>query len=447
MTVTAVVALMIFFNALYVAGEFATVSARRTRIIRMAGEGNRLARLLLPILDDAHRLDNTIAASQVGITLSSLVLGIYGQQQITMLIAPLFERLLGNGGSGSQAAAAGTAAVVVLIVLTGLQVVLGELLPKSLSLMYPEEVALATVLPMKWSAEIILRPLIVLLNGSGVLLLRLLGAEATSEHSHVHSPEEIQLLVKESRQSGLIDAGEQRLVQNVFRVGRTLAGDIALPRNRMIAAEVNDPVEDVLRAAASSSYTRIPIYERDIDHIAGFVHLRDLFNLYRENPRDSLRRILRQVPFVPETLSSLEVWSRLTEAGSYLAIVFDEYGGTLGMITLEDLVEELFGELQDEFDRENALISRMGAGRLVVRGDMLIANLNEMLGLSLPHDVSHTLGGLVQEVLGRVPRPGDEVAVGAVRLRVETVANMAPQEVCLMLPKEAAADLDEEGYL
>jgi CBS domain containing-hemolysin-like protein len=439
LTIILVVSLMVLLNGLYVAGEFSSVSARKTRIIQRAEEGSRLARTLLPVLQDPHKLDSYIAASQVGITLSSIVLGIYGEQQIAPLIAPWIAKLpIGvDPATGSHVAAGGIASTLVLLVLTTLQVVMGELVPKSIAIQYPETLAMATVLPMKWSAEYILRPLIVLLNGSGALLLRLLGAEPGEGHTHVHSPEEILILVKESHRGGLIAADEQRLLQNVFRRGNLRAGEIAIPRPRMVAAAIDRPVGEVLKLAADSAYTRIPVYEIDIDHVVGFVHLRDLFALYRADPGAGIRGIVRPVPFVPESLTSAEVWERLDEAQSYLAIVFDEYGGTSGMLTREDLIEELFGEVQDEFDQEPALLTSAGGGRISVRGDMLISNINDRLEINLPHDESHTIGGLVMDSLGRIPLVGDALEIQGVHLRVEEVDQHSVTRVRVsLLPEE-----------
>jgi putative hemolysin len=441
LTIFLVAALMIFLNGLYVAGEFASVSARKTRVLQMAEDGNRLAQSLLPVLQDPHKLDNYIAASQVGITLSSIVLGIYGEQQIAPLIAPWIGKLLlgGDSATGSHLAAAGIASTLVLVLLTTLQVILGELVPKSIAIQYPERMALATALPMKWSADYVLRPLIILLNGSGALLLKLLGVRDGRDHAHVHSPEEILILLKESHRGGLIAADERQYLQNVFRRSQLRAGEIAIPRLRVVAAPVDKPVGEVLRRVADSPYTRIPIYEGDIDHIVGFVHLRDLFCLYRTDPQADIRSIVRSVPFVPETLTSVEVWERLDEAQSYLAIVFDESGGTSGMITREDLVEELFGELQDEFDQEQALFTPAGAGRIRVRGDMLISTLNDRLEINLPHEQSHTIGGLVMDRLGRIPQVGDTVEVGGIHLRVEAVDHRSVTEVCVSLASEERA--------
>jgi len=448
LSVLFVVGLLVGLNALYVAGEFASVSARRSRIMQLADEGNRLAQTVLPVLEDHHKLDNYIAASQVGITLSSIVLGIYGQQQIAPRIEPWLASLPlgGLASGGSEVAAAGTAAVLILILLTTLQVILGELIPKSLAIQYPERLALITALPMKWSADYVLRPLIVLLNGSGALILRLLGATYEGGHAHVHSPEEIVILVKESHRGGVLDAKERQLLGNLFRASTRRAEDIAAPRNRIVAVNEDEPLAKVLKLAADSAYTRIPVYEGDIDNVIGFVHLRDLFNLHRSDSQADLRTVMRPVPFVPETLPIVQVWNQLNEAQSYLAIVFDEYGGTSGLITREDLIEELFGEVQDEFDHERAVISASGDNRFVVRGDMLIDDLNDLLDLKLPHDLAHTIGGLVMEELGRIPRVGDVVVVNNVRLQVEAVENLSVSLVCLtLLSGSETASVQEDG--
>jgi putative hemolysin len=442
LSVLFVVGILVGLNALYVAGEFSTVSARRPRIVHMADEGNRLAQTILPVLEDPHKLDNYIAASQVGITVSSIVLGIYGQRQI----APRIEPWLGDLPLGGiEAAAAGAAALLVLIVLTTLQVILGELMPKSVAIQYPERLALITALPMKWSADFVLKPLIVLLNGSGALILKLLGSTYERGHAHVHSPDEIVFLVKESHRGGVLDAEERQLLGNLFRASTKRAEEIAIPRNRIVAVDVDEPITGVLKLIADSAYTRIPVFEKDIDNIVGFVHLRDLFNLWREDKQARLRTVLRPVPFVPETLPIAEVWNRLDEAESFLVIVFDEFGSTSGLITREDLIEELIGEVQDEFDHEQALISPRGDGQFMVRGDVLVDDLNDLLELRLHHDFANTIGGLVIDKLGRVPKVGDTVEVSNVRLRVEAVENLSIQMVSLTVLADTETDGQENA--
>jgi CBS domain containing-hemolysin-like protein len=443
-----VVGLLVGANALFVAGEFASVTARRSRIVQLADEGNRLARTVLPVLEDPRKLDSYIAASQVGITLSSIMLGIYGQRQIAPLIEPWLAALpldrITSGGI--EAVAAASAAVLVLIVLSTLQVIFGELLPKSVALQYPERLALITALPMKWSADYILKPLIVVLNGSGRLILRLLGATYAGGHAHVHSPEEIIFLVKESHRGGVLDAEERQLLANLFRATTKHAEEVAIPRNRIVAVDAGESLGEVLRLAADSAYTRILVYQNDIDNVIGFVHLRDLFNLYRKDSEADLLAVLRPVPFVPETLPVADVWRRLNETQSYLAIVFDEFGGTGGLITREDLIEEVFGEVQDEFDHEGALVFASGDGQFAVRGDMSVDDLNDLLELRLPHDVANTVGGLVIEELGRMPEVGDTVQVANVQLRVEAVENLSVRTVGLTVlanSEPASAQEDE----
>lgn len=434
LTMIVVVTLMVSFNALYVAGEFAVVSARKTRVTQAANAGNRLAKALLPVLEDPQRLDNYIAASQVGITLSSIVLGIYGQRVVAPLLEPL---LLYLPYLDEQVASAGVAAILVLILFTTLQVILGELVPKSLAIQYPERVAMATVLPMRWSADWILRPLIVVLNGSGALLLKLLGVGNGGGHQHVHSPEEIKLLIQQSYKGGLLDARGQELLSNAFRIGDLAVGDVAVPRTRMAAIAVDTPVRDALRFAVDSGHTRIPVYEEDIDHILGFVHVKDLFRFYHSTAEQGqIRQIMRKLSFVPETMPLKEVWNTFRQDENYLAIVVNEFGGTMGMVTWEDLLEELFGELRDEFDvAEEPLIVPAGNNEYLVRGETPIRYLNSKFGLTLPAERVQSAGGLIIRLLNRIPEAGDTVEIDGVEMRVEAVGEKAAASILMRLPE------------
>lgn len=440
LTIIAVVALMIFFNALYVAAEFATVSSRRTRISQMAGQGNRMAQLLLPIMENSKLLDNYVATCQVGITISSLVVGAYGQDRIaTLLVNPilaLLEQLSAwglfeNGNTAAAETAAQSIAITfVLILITTLQVIMGELFPKSVAIQYPEVVALAVVIPMRVSRWL-LTPFIALFNGSGNLILRLMGRQV-EKHSHAHSPEEIELLVTESHEGGLLDDRERLMLRNAFRLRELTARQVMLHRTKLTAAPANSTVQDILHMAIDDGFTRIPVYRDSIDNIIGFVHIKDLFRLHVEGKTD-IKDIIREVMYVPETLLAAEVWEKLNARRKYLAIVFDEYGGTEGLITFEDLIEEVFGELQDEFDEEMALFSKDTEGRIYLRGDLLVSDVNEYLELELP-DEADTLSGLVFSELGRAPEEGDEVAVGETVIRVETMEDLGVSEISLQLP-------------
>ena len=426
--ITITIILMIAANALYVAAEFAAVSARKSRVSQLASSGHRLATILLPIVEDKTALDNYVAACQVGITLSSLVLGAYGQSTIANALAPL----LSEWGLFADLAALSISTTLVLIFLTTLQVMLGELLPKSIALQYPERLAMLTVIPLRWS-QFVFRPLIWFLNGSGNAILRLLGVDYHQAEEHVHSPEEIALLVSESHEGGLLDTHKQQLLRNALRLRELVARQVMIPRTQLVAAPVDHSVDDLLQLACDNGKTRLPVFETDIDNIIGFVHIKDLFRLRLEG-QQAARSAVRPIEQIPETLPILQVWEVLNRKQQYLAIVFDEYGGTVGLITFEDLIEEIFGEVLDEFDVEVPLMSADEAGRIHLRGDLLVVDVNEYLQLNLPDGVADTLGGLVFNKAGHLPDVGDEVTVGdpEVLLRVETVENRRVTEVSLL---------------
>jgi CBS domain containing-hemolysin-like protein len=417
---------LVLVNALYVAAEFATLSARRSRLVQLSEDGNRMARMLLPVIESPARLDTYIAACQIGITASSLVLGFYAQSALSGAVAPWFERL----GNLAPAAAASLSATVVLLALTVLQVVMGELVPKNIGIQYPERLALATAAPMRWSMALF-RPLIWLFNGSGQIVLRLLGIRPTAEHFHVHSPEEIAILVEESGMAGVLDVQERRLIGNTLWMRRTTVRQLMVPRTRVLAAPIERPCEELFDLLASSSFSRLPLYESSIDNILGVVHLKDLLclrqqtKLHPEAPPTDMRQVMSPAFFVPGTMTAGEAFALLQRKRYQVAIVLDEYGGTAGMVTLEDLIEEIFGEVQDEFDQEGALFRSLPGNRVLIRWDWLVQDLNELLELGLPGDRADTIGGLVLAELGHVPEVGDIVEFGELKLRVERVEGKA----------------------
>jgi CBS domain containing-hemolysin-like protein len=435
--------ILILLNGLFVAAEFATVSARRTRISQMTGNGNRLAKVILPIMEDSKALDRYVAACQLGITASSLVVGALGQSYIaTSLIEPItnllvaLEPILGNIGITSQAVAASVATTIsitgVLILLTILQVIFGELFPKSVAIQYPEKVAVWTAAPVIWSVQI-LRPLIWFFNGSGNLILRLIGFDAHGSHSKAHSPAEIEILVTESHEGGLLDDEKRQMLRNAFRLRDLTARQVMVHRTRIIAAPVESSVVELMELALQAGHTRIPLYQDSIDNFIGFVHIKDVFRFHVFG-NANLAEILRDVVYVPETMPVVDVWETLSNKRQYMAVVFDEFGGTAGLITFEDLIEEIFGELQDEFDDESALISLDAEGRFYLRGDLLVSDVNEYLNLELA-DVADTLGGLILSQLGRPPEVGDEITSGNTVIRVEAMDDLSVIEVSLLPEK------------
>ena len=340
----AVIVFLILLTALYVAAEFAVVSARRSRLRRLAEDGNLLAARVLPVLEDPKELDRYIAVSQIGITLSSLILGAYGQAVLAPRLSPWLQGFAGFDPSTAES----TAAVVVLLVLTGFAMILGELVPKSLALWDPTRTALVTVLPMHWS-QWLFSWSIDALNGSGILLLKLMGVPATG-HRHVHSPEEIELLIAESRDGGLLEPEEQVRLHRALRLGLRTARQLMVPRTRLAAIDLSLPFEDVMEFVASSPYSRIPVYRGTLDDVIGILHTRDLaIRAVQSEHLESIEPLLRPIVRVPGAMPADRLLAFLREKRSHQALVTDEIGHIIGLIALEDVLSELLGSVGDEF--------------------------------------------------------------------------------------------------
>ena len=426
--VVAVLAFLILVTALYVAAEFSAISSRRPRLSQMAEDGNVLAGYMLEIIDTPHLLDRYVAACQVGITVASLVLGFYGQSSIVAMLAPAIAHL----DAGAQLLIRSVSATAILLSLTVLQVILGELIPKNVGLQYPEQLVIATAPAMRWSMRLF-EPLIWLFNGSGQIVLRLMGSHPKgardTEHIHSHSPDEIVTLVEESSAGGVLDAGERRLLLNTLHLRDLTVRKVMIPRNNMLTAPFASTCDALFTLLANSPYSRLPVYERSVDSIAGVIHLKDLLQIHinqkfkpAAEPACSPRSILHPVLHVPETADVGEMIILMQRKRCNLAIVVDEYGGTAGMVTFEDLVEEILGEFHDEFDVESPALELQPEERLRVRGNVLVADLYEMLDLDFTETDIDTIGGLVVSALGRSPHVGDVVDILGLPVRIERVA-------------------------
>lgn len=419
-----VIAVMVTFNALYVAAEFATVGSRRSRVQEAADGGSRSAGQLLAVLRDPKQLDSYVAACQIGITLSSLVAGAYGQAQLT----PLLEPHLGAIGGRSAAI------VIVLVLITAVQVVLGELLPKTAALRYPERIAMAAVGPMKVS-RLLFRPLVAVFNGSAFGLMRLGRLDVDHTHAHVHSPEELAGLYRASAAGGLIDASERDMLAGILNVDDRVVREIMTPRPRLTTVPGSLSVADAVAQVAGDPHTRFPVTD-NAGEIIGIVNLRDLFVEARQRPDRSVVEVARPVVVVPEMVTVPNLWRTLRDEARHCALVVNEYGDVAGLVTLEDAVEEIFGELRDEFDEEDDPILTIG-GRVSVRGDVLLSTLRDRFGLDLDVDDVDTIGGWLWHHLGRTPMPGDIVHpdAGGPAFRVDEMDGRAV----------ARASFDESG--
>ena len=442
-TIVAVVAFLILVTGVYVAAEFSSVSASRARLAQLADEGAASARRALAVIDTPHALDTYIAACQVGITIPSLLLGYYGQNRIFALVEPGIAAL----NPAWQVVIRSGTATAILLALTILQVVLGELMPKNMGVRFPERLAMASVDVMRWSI-IALSPLIWLFNGSGRIILQWMGRAAFAEHTHVHSPEEIVILVEESSAGGKLDAEERRLLVNTLHLRQLTARKVMIPRPHMLAAPVTEPCADLFTLLAGSPYSRLPLYQDSIDEIVGVVHLKDLLQLYRGHedgaPRLSatdVRQVMHPVLHVPDSAPVEEVMDAMQRGHFNVVIVVDEYGGTAGLITIEDLVEEIIGEFQDEFDVANPPLELRPNNRLRVRGDVLLEDLNDALEATFHAADVETVGGLVLATLGRIPRAGDTAQVGDLEIRVDRVVNHGVATVSFPVNAAQAARL------
>ncbi|MBN2624972.1 MAG: HlyC/CorC family transporter [Acidimicrobiales bacterium] len=418
------IAVMVAFNALYVAAEFSTVGSRRSRVQEDADGGSAPAAGLLEILEDPRRLDNYVAACQIGITLSSLVAGAYGQAALTPLLEPVF----GDGGRA-------VAVLIVLLAITGLQVVIGELLPKTAALRYPERLATATLVPMRIS-QWLFRPLVAVFNGSAFALMRAGNLDTEHTHAHVHSPEELAGLYRASAAGGLIDASERDMLAGVLNVEDRLVREIMTPRRRLTTVAADETVGDALARVVATPHTRFPVTGEG-DDVVGIVSLRDLFGRARREPDATVGSIARPGLDVAEVATVPTLWQRLREQDQHCAMVVNEFGSVVGMVTLEDAIEEIFGEVLDEFDLEDEPVT-VAAGRVIARGDVLVQTLVDRFGLRPPDVDVDTVGGLVWHELGRRPRVGDHVTIepAAVTLRVDAMDETAVTRVSFDLPEQ-----------
>ncbi|WKW12656.1 hemolysin family protein [Pseudogemmatithrix spongiicola] len=433
LVVAAVVAALILVNALYVAAEFSAVSVRRSRLQQMAEEGDRLAARMLAVLNDGVALDRYIAACQVGITISSLVLGAYAQATLAVDLAPMFARL----GDLQEATAESVAAAVVLVLLTVLQMVIGELVPKSLALQFPTKVSRLTVLPLLLSLKLMRWP-ISLLNGSGAAILRALRMP-THGHAHIHSPTEIEYLIAESREGGQLDPQESQRLREALRLGMRTVGELMVPRTRVVGIADDTTWPEVVEVLRRTPFSRLPVYEETLDHVVGVLHVRDVVRRLIDGaePPASLRDVITPVLVVPETMAVDRLLERLRAERKALAIVADEFGGTAGLITVGDLLDELLGETGDEFKPKENAPQRLADGRVRLPGALRLDEATPWVGVHWEAD-AYTVGGLVMERLGRLPVAGDALEVDGVRIEVEALRGRAV-EWLVVTPKRAEA--------
>lgn len=378
------VLILVMLNGLFVASEFALVKVRESRLTQLSNEGNTRAKYALKV---NRKLDAYLSATQLGITLASLGLGWVGEPAIADLI---IEPLLHDFGVTDPGVIHPISFAVAFCVITFLHIVLGELAPKSLAIQRSVGVSLWLSLPLLWFYRLFL-PVIWFLNGSANRLLRLIGVEPASEHDAAHTEEEIRILMNQSAKTGIIDKDEMTLFDNVFEFADRVAREVMLPRTDMDCLFLNEPFAENMKLVYATKHTRYPVGVEDKDQIVGFVHITDLLMAAPDQDHD-IERLLRPILSVPESMEISKVLKLMQKRKSQLAIVIDEYGGTAGMLTAETIMEEIVGEIHDEFDDE--LPSVVVKGELTsVDGRMLIEEVNDLLGLSIEDEEVDSIGG------------------------------------------------------
>jgi putative hemolysin len=414
------VAVLILLNGYFVAAEYGLVTARRTRIQELAQKGNRRARAVLRIVADPPRF---IAAMQLGVTGTSLAIGALGEQALARVFDPLV--------------ASAIAFVFAFLIITFLHVVIGELVPKGIALGHSERTALAVSTPVR-GFFVVFKPLIWVLQRSSEVILRALGLTPPGGEMEVYSEAELKMLLSRSTEEGELERQEQEMLYKVFDFADKEVSTVMVPRPEVVALSIEMPPEEALAAVIDSPYTRYPVYRDSLDEIVGVLHVRDLFSALvdRGIAGVQIEQLLRPAHIVPETKDLAALLTEFRRTNQHLAVVVDEYGELEGIVSLEDLLEEIVGEIEDEFDLPDESIERLDDGRVRVHGTFPIDDFNEQFGVSLPIEDYHTLGGFVFGMLGRAPEPGDEVEHEGIRFTVLTVEGSRIERLEIELPPQ-----------
>jgi len=407
---------LILLNGFFVAAEFGLVGTRPTRLREKAKKGSRLA-LLTENLVTRH-LDQVIACTQLGITIASLLVGWIGEQTLASVFMTILHFLPSTVATISAHA---LAAGIAFALITFMHVVIGELIPKTIGIRYPNRTAIFVSQPIRF-AMMLFKPFVWVLNGSGNRILKLFGVSPASGHQMVHSVEELKLLIDATHESGGLDATEKDLLQKIFKFGDLVARQVMVPRTEMSCFHVQATLPDIVNVASKTGHTRFPVYEKDVDNITGILHMKDLVLLA---PPESinLSHVIKEVHFVPEAMPIVQLLSFFRLKHTQMVIVVDEFGGTSGLVTLEDVIEEIIGDFYDEHHPAVRDIVPVSKNEVLLRARVRLDEINERFGLNLKSGEADTIGGYVLQELGTIPYAGDVVEVPGAVIHVEEMGN------------------------
>ena len=442
------VLVLVGINAYFVAAEFALVAVRRTRIEQRVRGGDRRARYVLESLDHP---DDFISAAQLGITVASIAIGYIAEGTIAALIEPYLQWIhysvgvpvLGNLSLTGHL----VATLITLIIVTYLHVVLGEQVPKMIAIQRAEPVALWTVRPTQIFGKV-LRPFIKFMSGSASSVTRLFGIPPTSMHAMPHTPEEIRLLIEQSQEEGQIEAEQEQMIAGVFDFPDILAREVMTPRPDIKALDVTATLDEVLNTLIEEGHSRMPVYEEDLDNIVGVLLVKDMlpYLVGSKGEGFQFREVMREPYFVPDTKPLGELMTEMRTENVHLMIVIDEFGGTEGIVTMEDLLEEIVGDIYDEYDEPEPEFEITPEGEILVDGGASIDEINEKFDMALSSADYDTVGGFIFGTLGRIPVKGDRVSVnGSGELTVVDTAERRVTRVKIVPYRRRRPREDEEG--
>jgi CBS domain containing-hemolysin-like protein len=427
---------LVLLNGFFVAAEFAMVRVRGSQIEIKAKSGSGVAKVARGIL---HNLDGYLAATQLGITIASLALGVVGEEVATNIVIRAFLAVGITLSSGFITASH----ILAFTFITVLHIVFGELAPKSIAIQKSVRTVLAISLPLRFFF-VFFKPLIWVLNGFANFILGLLGISTLEGGEAHHSSEELQYLLEQGKESGALDSNEHELIQNVFDFNERVVKNIMVPRTKISGIDISSTRQELLDMIIDEGYSRMPVYDDVIDKIIGIVHAKDILPLLARDEEIVLKNIIRKPYFIPETKKINDLMAELQQKRIQIAIVLDEFGGTAGMVTLEDIVEELVGEIQDEYDEEKPIVEKVNEREFIVNALAPIYDVNEHLPHDLPEDGDFdTVSGWLGDIFGKIPDVGEQKESNGYNITVlrKSDQNIESVKLELLINEEDAVDL------
>ncbi|MDQ1267326.1 MAG: magnesium and cobalt exporter, family [Bacteroidota bacterium] len=424
----------VFLNGFFVAAEFAIVKVRASQVELRLRSGSRIASITKSLI---NHMDSYLSATQLGITLASLGLGWIGESVVSDIIMEIIGFV---GLSISSDLAHSISLPSAFAAITILHIVFGELAPKSLAIARPEQVAMTISIPLK-AFYLVFKPVIWSLNSFANLMLKFMGIEPITGESELHSADELRFILEESSKSGIIDRTEHKLLENVFEFADTPVKQIMVPHNKIVGFEYSMEKDEIIQKFIEEGYSRMPIYKRTIDNILGVIYAKDLINMITHDNIFIIHDIIRPVEYVSEDEKINLLLRKFQKEKIHFAVVVDEFGGTAGIVTLEDILEELVGEIQDEYDDEKPIVERISEHEFLVRASATIDDANDFLPLPLPESEDYeTVGGLIMNQVGRIPDNNETIPIEYYMCKILKRSKQNLELVKLSIPESQESD-------